>query len=148
MAYGPHPGSHPQSTPMSTSSRPSNVGSNNIADHPANNEYSGGRYYQFEHGHDNAITQPTSGLTDVDVGFPPMRVVPTGEGATVRDMDITHGRAVIGNPGRPQSLPSRPPDSRRRWEPKGRSKQYRADSKSRRSNNRSGPGGSMGYNTY
>lgn len=121
--------------------------SNQISDHPANNTYGGGRYYQYEHGHDNAITQPTSGLTDIDVGFPPMPVVPTGDYPTHKDMDITHGRCVVANPTRP-SLPDRPPEARRPWSPKGRSSAYRSSAKQSRKGNRdAGPGGSAGYNT-
>jgi hypothetical protein len=155
MSYPPHPGSDPQSSPMLYRQMPDRhkgrTESNQIADHPAGNSYpgNGGRYYEPEFGSDNKITQPTSGLTDVDVGFPPMLVVPTGDYPIQAEMDITHGRVVVGKIKRVEGLPPRGPDARKPWAPKGRGLQYRSDSKSREGKGRNpGPGGSSGYNTY
>lgn len=144
MPQPPHPGSRPQSYHTTyDDNRPSQKGSNALPEHPANNSYpgNGAPYYEYEHGHDNAVTRPVARLTDVDVDAPPM---PPKQ--TERDIDITHGRSVVGKVTRPGPIASRPATQHKPWVPKGRDPNYRATAQSRKSP-KAGPGGSYGQNT-
>lgn len=113
-------------------------------DSAANNSEpgNGAPYYRYEHGNNNAFSQPTSGKTDVDVGFPPMPVRSPDE----VDPEVAYGRIVVARPERPGALPPKV-ETYTPWKPKGRDPQYRRDVAARRDASRR-PADSEGTNTY